>query len=185
MTMNTTKQQADNVTRASLWRTAAIDASLLGAACLVPTLSHLTALPLYQANPMLWMLLAALLLVRNRRAGWFNLRGANAMLLALLLPTVSMLAVGMPSPAKALCMAVELFTVAGLYSLLESRVHASRWAHLGLILAAILAGKGVYYGLKALLLGTATLVGTPLLTQLFAALAAALLFAILLPKKSL
>lgn len=181
--MNTIQQQTDNVSRASLWRTAAIDVSLLGAACLVPTLSHLTALPLYQLNPMLLMVLASLLLVRDRRAGWFNLRNANAMLLALLLPAVSMLAVGMPSPAKALCMAIELFTVAGLYGLLRGRITANRWAHFGLMVAAILAGKGVYYTLKAIVMGSAVLVGTPVVTQLAVTLAAAFFFALLLPRR--
>lgn len=181
--MYTTNQPTGNVVRASLWRAAAVDAALLGAACLVPTLSHLTALPLYQLNPMLLMLMASLLLVRNTRIHRLNLRSANALLLAVAMPVVSMVAVGMPTPAKALCMAVELFTVAGLYSLLESRISANRWAQFGLMVAAILAGKGVYYALKALLISSAVLVGTPLITQLAVTLAAALLFALLLPKK--
>ena len=155
---------------------------MLGAACLVPTLSHLTALPLYQLNPMLLMLMASLLLVRNTRIRRHNLRSANALLLAVAMPVVSMLVVGMPTPAKALCMAAELFTVAGLYSLLESRISANRWAQFGLMLAAILVGKGVYYALKALLISSAVLVGTPILTQALAVLAAAMLFVLLLPK---
>ena len=183
--MQSTNQPTNTVTSASLWRTAAMDLALLGAACLVPTLSHITALPLYQLNPMLLMLLASLLLVRDNRIGRLDLRSANALFLAVAMPVVSMLAVGMPTPAKALCMAAELFSVVGLYSLLESRMPANRWAHFGLMLAAILAGKGVYYALKALLLAPATLIGTPLLTQLAVALAAALLFALLRPKRSL
>ena len=80
-------------------RTAIIDAALLAAACLIPTLSHITALPLYMLNPMLLVLLAGMLAVRSR---------TNAFLLAVLLPVVSMLAVGMPTPLKALCMAAEM-----------------------------------------------------------------------------
>ena len=79
----------------ALLRTALVDITLLAVASLIPTLSHLTALPLYQLNPMMLVLLGGMLLVRGR---------ANAILLAVLLPVVSMVAVGMPTPLKALCM---------------------------------------------------------------------------------
>lgn len=181
--MQSINQPTNTVTSAWLWRTAAMDLAFVGGACLVPTLSHLTTLPLYQLNPMLLMLLASLLLVRGNRIGRIDLRSANALLLAVAMPVVSMVAVGMPTPAKALCMAAELTAVAGLYSLLEDRMPAQRWAHFGLMIAAIVAGKGVYYALKALLLAPAALVGTPLPVQALAALAAALLFALLLPKR--
>ena len=171
--MQSINQPTNTVTSAWLWRTAAMDLAFVGGACLVPTLSHLTALPLYQLNPMLLMLLASRLLVRGNRIGRLDLRSANALLLA----------VAMPTPAKALCMAAELTAVAGLYSLLEDRMPAQRWAHFGLMIAAIVAGKGVYYALKALLLAPAALVGTPLPVQALAALGAALLFALLLPKR--
>ena len=87
--MHSISQPTGNVVRVSLWRVAAVDAALLGAACLVPTLSQLTSLPLYQLNPMLLMLMASLLLVRNARIRRLNLRNANALLLAVAMPIVS------------------------------------------------------------------------------------------------
>ena len=53
----------------------------------------------------------------------------------------------------------------------------------GLTLVAMLCGKVVYYGLKALLIPAATLVGTPLLTQAAVTVAAAGLYALLLNRK--
>lgn len=170
--------------RQSAVRTALIDAALVGAACLIPTISHLTALPLYRLNPMALVLVGGMVAVRDRR---------NALLLAVLLPTVSMLAVGMPSPAKALCMAAELLTVASLATLAE-RAWGRQSAALPFALArfgaaaammtgALMGGKAVYYGLKALLLPSAALVGTPVLTQAAAVAAAAVLYALFRTKK--
>lgn len=146
-----------------LARLLAVDAALLTAACLVPALSHLTALPLYHLNPMLLFLLGGMLLVQDRR---------NALLLAVLLPLGSMLAVGMPTPLKALCMMAELSAVV----LISGRFSVQGF---GSMLLAIIGGKVVYYLLKALLLAPAVLVSTPVLTQLIVAVAAAMLFALL------
>ena len=151
----------------SLWRVAAIDAVLLTVACCIPTFSHLVAWPLYQLNPMLLVLLAGMLLVRDRR---------NAYLLAALLPVVSMLAVGMPTPLKALCMMAEYSTVV----LVSGRLQAwnARFVGtLGAMLLAMLAGKVLYYLLKALLLAPAVLVSTPVAVQLLVVLAAAAIYA--------
>lgn len=144
-------------------RTIVVDALLLTTACLVPTLSHLFAFPLYHLNPMLLVLLAGMLLVPDKR---------NALLLALLLPLVSMMAVGMPTPLKALCMMAELSAVV----LISGRFSVQGF---GSMLLAIIGGKIVYYLLKALLLAPAVLVSTPVLTQLIVAVAAAMLFALL------
>ena len=164
--------------------TALIDTALVGAACLIPTLSHLTALPLYHLNPMMLVLLGGMVAVRDRR---------NALLLAVLLPAVSMLAVGMPAPAKALCMAAEMLTLVSVATLtersLDNRTSPSlpRWMQFaigtGSMLGAMLCGKVVYYGLKSLLLPSAALVGTPLLTQALVMVAAAGLYALLLNRK--
>ena len=94
----------------TLLRLAIVDVALVVLACLVPTLSHITALPLYRLNPMLLFILSGMLLVADRR---------NAVALALLLPLVSMLVVGMPAPAKALCMIVEYSAVVLLYTVAE------------------------------------------------------------------
>ena len=147
-------------------RTIVVDALLLTTACLVPTLSHLFAFPLYHLNPMLLVLLAGMLLVPDKR---------NALLLALLLPLVSMMAVGMPTPLKALCMMAELSAVV----LISGRFSVQGFVPM---LLAIIGGKVVYYLLKALLLAPAVLVSTPVLTQLIVAVAAAMLFALLSSK---
>ena len=151
----------------SLWRIAAIDVLLLTVACLVPTVSHLLAWPLYYLNPMLLVLLAGMLLVRDRR---------NAYLLAVLLPVVSMLAVGMPTPLKAVCMVAEYASVVFVSGLLQ------RWndwfvGTLGAMLVAMLTGKAVYYLLKALILAPAVLVSTPVTVQLAVVVVAATLYA--------
>lgn len=164
-------------------RTLLIDLVLLTAACLIPTVSHLLTWPLYQLNPMLLMLLAALLLVRDRR---------NAYFMAVLLPVVSMLAVGMPTPLKALCMSAEFATVVFLFgntggspeksgktdgSSVKSVVFLTSF---GRAVLAILGGKCVYYLLKALIISPAVLVTTPLWIQGLSVLGAALIFSICL-----
>lgn len=166
-------------------RAALIDTALVGAACLVPTLSHLTALPLYRLNPMMLMLLAGMLAVRDRR---------NAFLLAVLLPTVSMLAVGMPSAAKALCMVAEMATLVAAATGLErvmsdhgtSSLSASRRfaAFAGAMLGAMLCGKVVYYMMKSLLLPSVSLIGTSILIQVSVMVAAAVLYSLILTKRN-
>ena len=133
---------------------------------MVPTASHLLAWPLYQLNPMLLMLLAAVLLVHDRR---------NAYLMALLLPMVSMLAVGMPTPLKALCMSAEFATVVFLSGRMQ-RWNSRFLSSFGAMVLAVVGGKCVYYLLKALIISPAVLVTTPLWIQGLSVLAAALMF---------
>lgn len=158
----------------SLWRVAAIDAVLLVVACGVPTLSHLLAWPLYWINPMLLVLLAGMMLVGDRR---------NAYLLAVLLPVVSMLAVGMPTPLKAFCMVAEYVTVVFVGSRLQTW-NGRFVGTLGAMLLAMLAGKAVYYLLKALVLSPAVLVSTPIWVQLVVVVAAAAIYATLIKQKA-
>lgn len=141
-----------------------LDAALLAAACLLPVFAHLTSFPLYQFNPMLLLLLSGMALCADRR---------NALLLAVLLPAVSMLAVGMPSPAKACCMMAEFGTVAALYGWLSQR---GRMGAFAAVLLAMAAGKMVFYALKALVLAPAVLVGTSVWLQLAVLLLGSLLF---------
>ena len=96
----------------SIVRFAALDAVLLTVGCLVPAASHLLAVPLYMLNPMLALLLVGMLLGRDRR---------NTLLLAILLPTVSCLLVGMPTASKMVCMMAELATVAVLFGMFSRR----------------------------------------------------------------
>ena len=149
------------VTRSrSLALVAVADVALVAAACFVPAVSHLAAWPLSMLNPMLALLLAGLLV--GRRAGW---QTGNGLMLALLMPLVSSLLVGMPVVAKLPCMVAELAVVAAGFALLSRRMPV-----LPAVLLAVVAGKGVYYGLKALLLPGAVLVGTDWAVQAFAVL---------------
>lgn len=149
----------------SIVRFAAFDAVLLTLACLIPTASHLLAVPLYKLNPMLALLLAGMLLGRDWR---------NALVLAVLMPVVSCVVVGMPAAPKMVCMVAELATVAGLFTVLSRR-----WAVLPAMLTAIVAGKVVYYALKAAVLAPAVLVGTEWWMQLGAVIVWGGLFALL------
>lgn len=144
-----------------------LDAALLSAACLLPAFSHLLALPLYQFNPMLLLLLASLALVDDRR---------NAYLMALLLPVVSMLVVGMPTPAKALCMAAEYSAVVALYGVFSEH---TRMGSQFSILLAMLAGKGVFYAFKAVVIAPVVLIGTSVWIQAISMLLCAALFAVI------
>lgn len=145
-----------------------LDAILLTVACLLPAASHITALPLYMLNPMLALLLAALLVGRDWR---------NALLMAVLMPAVSCLLTGMPTAAKMVCMMAELATVATLFGWLSRR-----WATLPAVLTAIAAGKLVYYALKAAVIAPAVLAGTQWSVQLLAVMLWGGLFALLYKK---
>ena len=142
----------ENVKSNKLIRLALTDMALLGVACLVPAVSHLLALPLYMLNPMLALLLMGLLIGRDWR---------NAMVLAVLMPLVSCLVTGMPAAPKMVCMMAELATVATMFGWLQRK-----WAVLPAVLTAVLAGKAVYYALKAVVIAPAVLVGTAWWMQL-------------------
>lgn len=136
----------------AIGRYAIMDAALIAAACLIPAVSHLTALPLYMLNPMLALLLVGMLLGKDWR---------NALVLAVLMPAVSCLVAGMPTAAKMVCMMAELATVAGLFHLLSRR-----WAVLPAVLVSVVAAKVVYYALKAVVIAPAVLIGTAWWMQL-------------------
>lgn len=142
----------ENVKSNKLMRLALTDMALLGVACLVPSVSHLLALPLYMLNPMLALLLVGLLIGRDWR---------NALVLAVLMPLVSSLVTGMPAAPKMVCMMAELATVATMFGWLQRK-----WAVLPAVLTAVLAGKAVYYALKAVVIAPAVLVGTAWWMQL-------------------
>lgn len=142
----------ENVKSNKLMRLALTDMALLGVASLLPSVSHLLALPLYMLNPMLALLLVGLLIGRDWR---------NAMVLAVLMPLVSCLVTGMPAAPKMVCMMAELATVATMFGWLQRK-----WAVLPAVLTAVLAGKAVYYALKAVVIAPAVLVGTAWWMQL-------------------
>ncbi len=152
----------------SIVRLAALDAVLLTFACLIPAASHLLVVPLYMLNPMLALLLVGMLLGRDWK---------NALVLAVLMPLASCLLTGMPAAPKMVCMVAELATVAALFGVLSRR-----WKVLPAVLTAIVAGKLVYYGLKAVVVAPAVLVGTDLWLQLAVVLFWGGLFALLFRK---
>ena len=149
-------------------RYAGLDVLLTGVAVLVPALSHVTGVPLYRLNPMLALLLAGVLVSKDWR---------NGLLLAVLMPLVSCLVVGMPAAPKMVCMMAELATVATLFGWLSRR-----WSVLPAVLTAAVAAKAVYYGLKWLLVGGESLVGTAWWLQLGAVVVWCGVFAMLYKK---
>lgn len=155
--MNITLSKTSDV-----WRILIVDAAILAIICLVPTLSHLFSVPIYKLNPMTLCLLAGMLLVNDRR---------NAFLLALVLPLVSMLISGMPTPLKCVCMVAELATIVAVFQLAENRMGS-----FVSILCAMICGKAVYYVLKALIVSPAVLIGTSIWLQVALLVASALLF---------
>lgn len=154
-----------NIKTKTITRTVILDASLVTMACLIPAASHLLAVPLYMLNPMLALLLAGIALGKDWR---------NGLALAVLLPAVSCLLTGMPAADKMVCMMAELLTVAGLFAQLSNR-----WKTLPAVLTAVVAGKVVYYMLKAVIIAPAVLVGTAWWMQLGAVLVWCGLFALL------
>ena len=152
----------------SIVKFAVLDTVLVTLACLVPAASHLFAVPLYVANPMLALLLAGMLFGRDWR---------NALVLAVLMPLVSCLLTGMPAAGKMVCMMAELATVATMFGVLSRR-----WKVLPAVLVSVVVAKGVYYGLKAMVLAPAVLVGTEWWMQLGAVVLWGGLFAMLYKK---
>ena len=163
---------SENIKQQSLARTALIDATLVATACLIPAVSHLLTLPLYKLNPMLMVIAAGLLLTRSR---W------NAYLLALVVPFATCLLAGMPTPLGALCMVCEYTVLVTVFNITGSRT--GFWGMFGSILAAVVAGKVVYYFAKWLLLQPYQLIGTSIVWQIVSMLAISAAFAFLWCKK--
>lgn len=152
----------------SIVKFAVLDTVLVALACLVPAASHLFAVPLYMANPMLALLLAGMLIGKDWR---------NALVLAVLMPLVSCVLTGMPAAGKMVCMMAELATVATLFGWMSRR-----WQVLPAVLVSVLAAKVVYYALKAVVVAPVVLVGTEWWMQLAAVLLWGGLFAMLYRK---
>ena len=144
-------------------RVALIDVALVAVMCAVPALSHVLAFPLYKLNPMLGVMLAGMMLVKDRR---------NALLMAVVLPLVSMLVTGMLAFPKMVCMAAELLTVSAVFGVASGRMKC-----FPAVLLSIVAGRGVYYMAKALLISPVALVGTEWWIQVVTSLAWAAVFA--------
>jgi hypothetical protein len=145
-----------------------IDVVLLTALYLLPSFSHLTALPLYKLEPMRIALIVALLFT-NR---------ANAYLIAFTIPLASAWITGHPPPLKAVLMGIEFTILVATYAHLVRKDRIPAFVALA---AGILLGKAVYYSMKFVALGAGwlggSLVTTPVQTQLTLAVATAAVFA--------
>ena len=147
-----------------------IDVALLVALYLVPSLAHLTALPLYMLEPMRLALCVSLLFTSR----------ANTYVVALTIPLASAMITGHPLPLKALLMGIEFSILVASYSYLVQRLRISAFAALS---AGIFLGKLAYYAMKFLALSTGLLAGslisTPLQTQLVLAIGTAAVFGLI------
>lgn len=130
-----------------------LDLSALAFVYLVPTLSHLTALPIYLIEPMRLMLILALVHTNKN----------NAYLLALSLPLFSFLISSHPVFAKMLLISFELSLNVFLFYLLKDRFLKVFPA----ILLSIILSKMAYYSIKFGLLSFAILNGSLISTPLF------------------
>ena len=147
-----------------------IDAGLLLALYLLPSFSHLSALPLYKLEPMRVALLIALLFT-NR---------ANTYLIAFTIPLASALVTGHPVLFKAVLMGIELSILVATYAYL---VRTDRIPAFMALTAGILFSKVVYYSMKSVALSTGLLAGslisTPVQTQLVLAVGTAVIFGLI------
>ena len=147
-----------------------IDFALLAALYLLPSFSHLTALPLYKLEPMRIALIIALLCT-NR---------TNTFIIAFTIPLVSAAVTGHPEPLKALIMGIELSILVATYFYL---VRMPRIPAFSALAAGILLGKLVYYAMKFVALNSGLLAGnfisTPIQNQLILALGTAAVFGLL------
>lgn len=145
-----------------------VDVALLAALYLLPSFSHLTALPLYKLEPMRIALIVALLFT-NR---------ANAYLIAFTIPLASAWITGHPPPLKAVLMGIEFSILVATYIHLVRKDHIPTFVALT---AGILLGKAVYYSMKFMALSAGwlggSLVSTPVQTQLVLAAGTAAVFA--------
>lgn len=146
-----------------------IDAGLLVALYLLPSFSHLTALPLYMLEPMRVALIIALLFT-NR---------ANTYFIAFTIPLASTMITGHPPPFKAVLMGIEFSILVATYGYL---VQLERIPAFVALTASILVGKVVYYTMKFAALNAGllagTLVTTPFQIQLVLAVGTAAVFGI-------
>jgi len=146
-----------------------IDVVLLTALFLLPSFSHLTALPLYKLEPMRIALIVALLFTHRK----------NAYLIAFTIPLASAWITGHPPPLKAVLMGIEFSVLVTGYTYLVRNDHIPAFFALA---AGILLGKSVYYSMKFMALSAGwlggNLVTTPVRTQLLLGLGTAAVFAL-------
>ena len=152
-----------------------IDVLLLTTLYMLPSLSHVTAFPLYMFEPMRVALIIALLFT-NR---------SNTYLLAFTIPLASSVITGHPVFFKAVLMGIELTILVASYSYL---VQIKRFQPFVALTSGILFSKAVYYTMKFAALSTGLLAGnlvsTPFQNQLVLALGTAVIFALVEPYRT-
>ncbi len=143
------------------------DLAIVGFFYLVPTLSHLTSIPLYRFEPMRGVLFLNLLLTGNKR---------NAYIMAVTLPLFSFFVGGHPVFAKALLMAAELLVNLLLFDVFPRSIKNPAID----MFLSIVASKVFYYIIKFGIISVGLLdgpmVATGLMTQLIVAVVLSVAF---------
>jgi hypothetical protein len=145
-------------TSASAQRYIAIDALLLGLVAALPALSHVLPFPAYYIDPMRILLFSSLFFTQNR---------ANTVIMAMLMPMVSVVFSGHPPFPKAILISLELLTNIAVFFYF----YQERRLHIALALfGSMVLSKVAYYIGKWLFLQwgwvEGVLVSTPLSYQL-------------------
>ena len=143
------------------------DLVIVGLFYMVPTLSHLTSIPLYRFEPMRCALLLNLLLTGNKK---------NSYIMAVTLPLFSFFIGGHPVFAKAFLMAAELSANVFLFDELSRTIKNSALV----MFLSIVASKVFYYIIKLGIISVGILdgpmVATGLLTQCIVAVVLSVAF---------
>lgn len=118
-----------------IWKAVMVDVCILAFVYFIPTLSHITAVPIYYFEPMRIALFISILFLRDYK---------NAYVLAFTLPIFSFLVAGHPIAVKNVIMAIELFlNVWLLCKLLDRKVNTFLSCLISIVLSKVL-----YYGMK-------------------------------------
>ena len=150
------------------YRIALSDILILALVYFLPTIIHLTALPLYLLEPMRIFIFLGLILSGNKR---------NAYLLALTIPLFSCITAGHPPFFKALIISAELFLNIYLFVQFSKK---GNWPTAVNVFLSILISKVCYYGLKYLFLSFALISGGLVGISLSIQLAVAVLLSVVI-----
>lgn len=139
-----------------IWRSVLIDFAGLALIYLVPTLTHLTSLPVYLIEPMRLMLILAMV----------HTNKTNAYILSFTLPLFSFLISSHPVFLKVLIISLELALNVYLFYLFKNIIKKVFPA----ILMSIIMSKIIYYLMKAFIISfgmlDSSLISTPIFIQL-------------------
>ncbi len=139
----------------NLAKFAIIDFIMVGLFLLVPSISHMFSVPLYYAEPMRIIVLLSILYT-NRN---------NSLVLALLLPFISLVVSSHPYLLKSILIASELAVNIFAFFILAKTMKNILFAAFG----SILISKAIYYSFKGLFLNlgwiNGELISTPIIAQ--------------------